>query len=272
MDFNLKIYRKMLTSLSEKYSFITFNSFLKDKSNNSKTSVLRHDVDDKKNNSLNFAKIQNAFGIVGTYYFRILPQSYDKKVVEEIARLGHEIGYHYEDVDLVFRENRNEVINNNKVDKEKLIDLSYESFVKNLNFFRENFDIKTICMHGSPRSKFDNKLIWEKYSYKDLGILGEPYFDVDWNDVGYLTDTGRKWNGDKVSIRDRVKSKYNLNFSTTFDIIKSIESLPEKMMFTFHPQRWNDNLIDWTTELVNQNLKNILKRIIVNRKNKNNIA
>jgi hypothetical protein len=31
-------------------------------------------------------------------------------------------------------------------------------------------------------------------------------------------------------------------------------------MFTFHPQRWSDELISWTKELVMQNIKNVVKR------------
>ncbi len=39
------------------------------------------------------------------------------------------------------------------------------------------------------------------------GIIGEPYFDVDFSRVFYLTDTGRRWDGDAVSVRDKVKSE-----------------------------------------------------------------
>ncbi len=60
-------------------------------------------------------------------------------------------------------------------------------------------------MYGSPLSKYDNKLLWKYYNYKDFGIIGEPYFDVDFSKVLYLTDTGRRWNGDRVSIRDKVQ-------------------------------------------------------------------
>ena len=43
--------------------------------------------------------------------------------------------------------------------------------------------IETICMHGSPLSRYDNRKIWEKYNYRDYGIIGEPYFDVDFRKV-----------------------------------------------------------------------------------------
>lgn len=60
-------------------------------------------------------------------------------------------------------------------------------------------------MHGSPRSPYDNKEVWKKYDYRELGILAEPYFDIDFSKVLYLTDTGRRWDGERVSIRDKVE-------------------------------------------------------------------
>lgn len=273
IDFTINSYSKLLDKLCEKYEFRTFRDFITEPKENINTAVLRHDIDAKKENALKFAEIQNAKGVVGSYYFRVIPQSYNKKLIEKIANYGHEIGYHYEDVDLVLKKKRSQVLDQNKeVNEDKLINCAYESFLKNLDFLRSNFDIKTICMHGSPRSKYDNKLIWKKFNYKSLGIVGEPYYDTNWNEVGYLTDTGRKWNGEKVSIRDKVKSSYSFNFSTSFDIMSNIDDLPNKMMFTFHPQRWNENVISWTTELINQNFKNVLKWIILNNKNKKRIA
>ena len=78
-------------------------------------------------------------------------------------------------------------------------------------------------MHGSPLSKYDNRDLWKKYDYRDYGIIGEPYFDIDFNEVLYLTDTGRRWNASGSNVRDKVKSKYNYNFKSTFDIISALE-------------------------------------------------
>jgi hypothetical protein len=38
-------------------------------------------------------------------------------------------------------------------------------------------------MHGSPRSKYDNKDVWKKYDYKKYEIKIEPYFDIDFNQM-----------------------------------------------------------------------------------------
>ena len=122
-------------------------------------------------------------------------------------------------------------------------------------------------MHGSPRSKFDNKDIWINNNYTDYQIIGEPYLDLNFNKIGYLTDTGRRWNGEKYSIRDKVSSAFEFNFRTTNDIISAIQQkkLPDQMMITFHPQRWNSNLLFWGKELIFQNAKNIVKRVLIPR-------
>lgn len=245
MDFTIDKYIELLISLKNKdYQFQTFSDFLK--SPKSHVVVLRHDVDLLPNNSLRFAKIQHDLGIQGTYYFRAVPESWDERVIAEIAGLGHEIGYHYENLTTC----------NGDVEK------AMEDFSKNLEALRIFASVKSICMHGSPASKYDSKDLWRKFNYKDFGILGEPYFDVDFNRVFYLTDTGRRWDGHKVSVRDKVKTNYTETFHSTSEIIEALQQnlLPDQIMFTFHPQRWHDNYILWTRELLLQNTKNIIKR------------
>ncbi len=109
-------------------------------------------------------------------------------------------------------------------------------------------------------------MLWEKYSYRDYGIIGEPYFDVNFNEVLYLTDTGRRWNSSSFSIRDKVESSFDYNFKSTYDIINNIDSLPDKVMFNIHPQRWHDHAALWVTELVWQNVKNVGKYILSSRR------
>ena len=63
-----------------------------------KVLILRHDVDKRPQNSLRTAQLQHKLGVKGTYYFRAVPESFDVDVIKRIAALGHEIGYHYEDL------------------------------------------------------------------------------------------------------------------------------------------------------------------------------
>ena len=136
-------------------------------------------------------------------------------------------------------------------------------FKKNLEALRKLAPVSTICMHGSPMSPHDSKDLWKEHQYQNYGIIGEPYFDVDFKKVFYLTDTGRSWNGGSFSVRDKVDSDFSLSFDTTDQIIEAAnnQKLPDQIMFTFHPQRWTDNTSDWTLELLSQNIKNVIKRV-----------
>ena len=256
MDFRIKQYKQLLRALQlQGYSFQTFAEFIQKPQLNA--IVLRYDVDKLPVNSLRFARIQAEMGVKGSYYFRAVPQSWVDNIIKEIADLGHEVGYHYETMDT----------------SEGNVDKAWDEFKHHLDKLRELVDVKTICMHGSPRSKFDNKAIWKKYDYRTLDIIGEPYYDVNFDKVFYLTDTGRRWDGWKTSVRDKVSQqekwvKQGLVFHSTNDIIKAVEenSFPNQVMFTVHPQRWHDKRIPWFKELVMQNIKNQIKKILIFRK------
>lgn len=265
MDFTLNRYLKLVESLQTAgFFFQNFGQYLgkayefgckrnagKVPEHKGRVAILRHDVDDLKFNSLAFARVQESKGISGSYYFRAVPESWDDEIIKEVHRLGHEVGYHYENLTTC----------NGNLEK------AWDDFRNNLDKLRKLVPVATICMHGSPRSPWDSKDLWKKYDYRSLGILGEPYFDIDFNKFFYLTDTGRRWDGWRVSLRDKVPQqdewvKKGWVYHSTNDIIKAIsdKTLPHPLMMTFHPQRWHDNLFDWSKELIMQNSKNLIKR------------
>ncbi|MDZ7821474.1 MAG: hypothetical protein U5N26_06485 [Candidatus Marinimicrobia bacterium] len=256
MDFTQKIYKKLLPSLSANhYSFKTLKEYLGFPQG--KVIILRHDVDARPERNLAMARIESNIGIEGTYYFRAVPQSWDEQVIKEIHELGHEIGYHYENLS---------TCNGN-------MKATIDDFQRNLEKLRKIVPVSTICMHGSPRSSWDSRDLWKKYDYRDYGIIGEPYFDINFDEVFYLTDTGRRWDGCKVSVRDKLPqqerwTKEGLVFHSTHDIIRAIEEdrFPKKVMMTFHPQRWTDKPLPWLNELIMQNVKNVAKSILIKSK------
>jgi hypothetical protein len=149
-----------------------------------------------------------------------------------------------------------------------------EHFAEKLAYFRTYYPVKTICMHGAPTSQYDSKDIWQFASYKNgFGLIGEPYFDVDFSQLFYLTDTGRCWDGYKVSVRDKIPVYQDQwiaqgwVYHRTRDIIKAAEqgTLPQRIMITTHPQRWTDSWLPWLKESMVQPLKNIVKRMLINR-------
>lgn len=235
MDFTLNTYRRLLRALK------------------GRTVILRHDVDKRPKNSLRVARIEAEEGWKAIYYFRAVPCSWDEEVIREIAAMGHEIGYHYESLTTCNGD----------------LAAAWEDFQINLEDLRRIAPVKSICMHGSPRSPWDSKDLWKQYDYKSLGIENEPYLDTDFSTTFYLTDTGRRWDGWKYSIRDKIPhwqeqwEKQGLVYHSTGDILNAIAAgtLPHNLMITTHPQRWEPFGIRWMRELFSQNAKNIVKRL-----------
>ena len=260
MDFTRKKYIQLLTQLKESgYAFITYATYC---SGNlpKRFVILRHDVDLKPINSLNFATIEEKTGVNATYYFRTVPESWDEGIIKTIQQMGHEVGYHYES------------LTSCKGNVQK----AFADFTKNLERLRRLVPVRTVCMHGSPRSPYDSKDIWKEYDFRDLDVIGEPYLTTDFSKMLYLTDTGRRWDGYKVSVRDKItgyQEEWNSkgwSFHSTDDIIKALQDnrLPNQLMITTHPQRWFDFGLGWIKEYVMQNVKNLVKSIIVKRKEK----
>ncbi len=266
MDFTLSTYRQLLLALKQAgCNFLRYEDYCSEKNClPAKLVVLRHDVDLNAANSLATAKIEAELGIQATYYFRVVPQSNQPKIIQAIAALGHEIGYHYEDMTIC----------------DGNVPHALTHFKKQLAYFRTFYTVKTICMHGAPRSKFDGKDLWKTNDYHMFGIIGEPYFDTDFSKILYLTDTGRQWDGFQVSVRDKIPvyqdewTKQGLTFHTTDEIIQALQA-PDSpihqfagIMFTTHPQRWTDNKMAWTKELILQTAKNQVKRLLLIKSNK----
>ena len=261
MDFTPSTYRRLLTALKENgYEFITFEKYCSGE-RSEKFIILRHDVDKKPAKSLALAQIEASLGIHATYYFRIVPESNQPDFIRRIAALGHEIAYHYEDLTIC------------KGDAEK----AYESFQKNLAYFRTYYPVKTISMHGSPSGQFDNRHLWNHYNYRDFGIVGEPYFDFLNENVNepdgkrfYFTDTAGMWDGDKYNVRDKAigqSADNKVKVHTTGDLIRFLthSASAREVMINTHPQRWTDNKAEWLLEFITQKAKNIIKRFLVLR-------
>lgn len=243
-DFTLKSYKLLLLAFQQAgYRFQTFEELMTCPEEG-KVVVLRHDVDELAWNALKMAQLEQGLGIRATYFFRIVKQSNVPEVIKQVVGLGHEVGYHYEDLALAAG------------DEAKAL----ASFEKNLSYFRTYYPVRSVCMHGSSSSKYDNRLLWEKHSLSDYGLVGEPYLTVDFDKVCYLTDTGYAWDGGKFAARDIVENNYNLKFHTTKQIVACIENecFPDKALILAHTL-WTDNGFQWQYLHVREFFRNRLK-------------
>ena len=268
MDFTVDKYKELLEALRKHKAF-----------------SLRHDVDLKPDYSLRIAKVEAEEGLTATYYFRTVPESYDEDIIKQIVSLGHTAGYHYE------------CLTTCKGDMEA----AYEDFCNNLEKLRKIGPISTACAHGSPRSPWNSQDLFvgqrvnestgqrvnestsqrvngstslQVFDIHALGIEYEPMLDTDFSKTLYLTDTGRRWDGYKVSVRDKVPQyqeqweKEGLVFHSTDDIISALNDPnhpihQKELLINTHPQRWMPFGLGWVKEMALQNSKNIVKRTII---------
>lgn len=248
MDFTLEKYEELCLSLIESnYEILTVYSYLQNKSNlinRKKFAILRHDVDRLPGHALKMAKLEKKLGIQSTYYFRF-PYTFRPEIIKKIYNMDHEVGYHYE------------VLTKARGDFKKAIEL----FEYELNKFRKLVEVKTICMHGAPLYRYDNRDLWKKYNFRDFGIVGEAYLSVD--NLNYFSDTGRTWSW-KSKGRDRLP-----NINSTIEICKTDEliSLVKKqelknVYILVHPERWSSNITEWFFDYGRDIVFNIGRRVI----------
>ena len=249
LDFTLTVYKELLEVMKGcGYNFYTMSEWLERKPETG--IVIRHDVDRRASNSLRTAELEHASGIQATYYFRITKDSFRRDIIEGISRLGHEAGYHYED------------LTTHSGDKVKAI----ESFSANLNMIRECAEVKTIAMHGKPMSKYNNLDLWKSYDFKDFGITGEAYLTPDYTKTYYFSDTGRSWKSNtKANYKDYTGGLTSNKVKRTQDLIEFIrDERPDKMILVTHPERWSDSIGEFIFYIMRDTGIHLIKAFLSN--------
>lgn len=246
MDFTPGKYFVLLQSFRKAgYTMISLEDYFKENLPG-KYVILRHDVDRRISAAMNLAKLEQARGFRATYNFRYRAFCKAPDQIRKIFSMGHECGYHYEELART-RGNLSE---------------ARTLFAQGLEKANAIVPIRTIAMHGSPLSRFDNRRLCRGFDYKSLGIVGEVYLDVDYKNVFYLTDTGCLWNDRKYNLRDYADQAWTMSWKTTDQLIRDIEQLPPKLMLNIHPGRWISAGPRWLWEILWQRCKNVVKRIL----------
>ena len=247
-DFTMAKYGELCrVLLGAGYTPVTVDRYLAGGSGG-RTVILRHDVDRKPENALKMAELEHALGVTSTYYFRH-PHTFIPEIIEQVLSLGHEVGYHYE------------VLAKAKGDYEKAITL----FARELEEFRTLCDVRTICMHGSPLSRYDNRDLWKRYDFGEFGLVGEAYLSMAGKGLRYLTDTGRNWGG-KHSVRDAMPGAGGIppSVATTDDLARWVGSAGEEGLYlTVHPERWAMSEGEWAVSYSQDVVSNFGKKVLM---------
>jgi hypothetical protein len=249
-DFTLEAYSAYLSAIKANYKHILrFDEYFLLNQKPESFCIIRHDIDRKPYNALQMANLEHDLGVKATYYFRTKPHTFKPEIICKIEKLGHEIGYHYESLS----------------DTNGDIQLALENFRVNLRKLRKIVQIRTIAMHGRPFKKFDNRDLWRTQNnhvllFKQFGILGEVYLDINYSDIAYLSDTGRNWENNRSNIRDKVASSVNLNVRSGYELLQCLQQqYPQRIIFQIHPERWTDNLLFWIFQLFLDTTSNSIK-------------
>jgi len=234
-DLTLDNYRSLCQAIARRRTDCRFITYLKSEQKDGFI-ILRHDVDRKPERALRMALLEHELGIRSSYYFRSTKGSFDPEIMKRIEGMGHEIGYHYEAL----------------VKAKGNLELAKSIFSKDLERFRKYVDINTICSHGNPLSKFDNRIIWKKELYSNYSIIGDS--SVELPGIYYLSDTGGRWNSD-ANIRDRPTNSLKLmNIRSTSDLMNAVNGdVSLTICINCHPERWGVN----STELIIQSMKDV---------------
>jgi len=246
LDFTLAEYTRLLQTLDgSDWTVLTVREFLDAGAPPEPSVVLRHDVDRRVPNALEMAEREAEHGIAASYYFRT--DTFQPDAVRRVAALGHEVGYHYEDLD--------------RADGD--VSAAHDSFRENLDRFREHVAVDTVSMHGNPLTPHDNRTMWaDGHSFADYGLQGEVYLSVDFTEVTYFSDTNRTWYDEKTIVNDWPTGTHDkpVQVGTTTELIDLVrERRLDRLYLLAHPNRWAGSYPELLAEHAKDEAVNLAK-------------
>lgn len=189
--------------------------------------VLRHDVDRKPRRAEALARLEADLGVSASYYFH--PSAFRETRAERIERLGHEVGYHYDDVATARGD----------------LHTARALFANNLRVFRRACDVDTVSPHVAALSPHDNTSLWERGpSFEEFDLLGDADRSVDYVDLAFLSDAGRTF---RERPADRARSLGERDQPVTADTVDDLAARfrdgdVQRACLLTHPRRWTNSL------------------------------
>ena len=193
--------------------------------------ILRHDVDRRPDAALAMARAEQKRSIQSTYYFRCDRYgNFQKDYIAAIADMGHEIGYHYEDLSRAGGKNS----------------LAINRFTQNLARLRVHANCQTVAMHGAPLSKHHNEDLLRHHRLAEFGLSSDASLSFEEITCLYVTDTGGKWMSES-NLRDFAGVPYNIMFSSVFssDFFNDLKNFKPLIYLSTHPERWANNRLQY---------------------------
>ncbi|MCK4858191.1 MAG: hypothetical protein KAT58_09500 [candidate division Zixibacteria bacterium] len=247
-DFTLKMYRRLCWELAESgYISVRMGDYYSVKATSQEARVfLRHDIDRRPFSALNLVKIEKEFGLSATYFFRCVGSAFNPQVIAQVHDQGMEVGYHYECLDRA-KGNYEMALQICKSDLEKL---------------REIAPVVSMAMHGNPLTSYDNRDLWKKYDFHELGIKVAAYLSLDYTQIRYYTDTGRNWDEQRGNLYDQVDTPAAVRLTSTPKLIQFLRANKQDTCILTHPNRWSDNPLTWIGSAIYDHTGNAVKEII----------
>ncbi len=278
MLFTFESYRELLTSITgaghavygiEKILEARYSGKIPE----GRFTAIRHDVDYYPKRALVLAKIESELHISTTYYIRrkFFDSDEDLSLIRKIADLGHQIGYHYEEVDT------HQKAPNNQVARDAV-----GFFVGSLlDLDKLGFPIRSVCAHGNPISDVDNKqvvhllrdnnfldrlaftydreMVKEKVSDR---LIGDASIDFTGDDFDvYIPDTGRF--NPRYNLKDHIDECPTARLKSLDDLKDILSSSKNKRIYmNMHPDRWSGDTFTWLFDLGLDTAKNMVKRFM----------
>jgi hypothetical protein len=183
--------------------------------------VLRFDVDYREAHAVRMAQVAHDRELRGTFYFRHHSSGFDLNAIRRVAALGHEVGYHFETLDLCGGD----------------VDRAAELFLEHAAaLHRAGFAVHTAAAHGAPptASTYQSNrdvLVQRPDLLAQAGLMGEAVLNVEFARVVYVSDA--YWGWHRYERPGRVGERVSLN-----EALALAQREQKNLYATFHPHQW----------------------------------
>ena len=233
--------------------------------------AIRHDVDYFPMRALALATIEAERRVAVTYYFRRRFFASNLDLIRKVASLGHQIGYHYEEVDTHQKAPNMQVAR----------DAAGFFIGALLDIDRQGFPIRSVCAHGNPLTDVDNRQVvhlvrdsqyldhlaftFDRAEVKEKisdRLIGDASIDVTGADFDlYIPDTGRF--NPRYNLKDRIDDCPIAGLSNLDDFAAILRDPKNRRIYmNLHPDRWSGDMATWLFDFTFDTAKNLVKRLI----------